>query len=201
MLKASQLLSTTWWTSTLPTSRRHCRRGCNTLHLGLLFPNQTTSLDWELSQTLAVVPDGAREKAGVAFGEAVADAPTPLRAEDGWDAPVTYTGATEPEWRPAPTPLPALSPQWGSVTPFALVSGDQFRPEGRPTSRAPSTRRRSWMRRLGSATSPERTGVDRDRPILAGVPANHHPGPLEPDRNRDSRGERSERQGQRAPAH
>ena len=44
-------------------------------HLGLLFPNQTTSLDWELSQTLAVVPDGAREKAGVAFGEAVADAP------------------------------------------------------------------------------------------------------------------------------
>jgi hypothetical protein len=78
------------------------------------FPTQTAALDWDFTQSLAIVPDGARERAGVAFGEAVADALIALRAEDGWDAPVTYAGATEPgEWRPtAPGYLPALSPQW-----------------------------------------------------------------------------------------
>jgi hypothetical protein len=124
------------------------------------FPTQTAAFDSDLAQSLATVPDGARERAGVAFGEAVADALIALRAEDGSDATVTYAGGTEAgEWRPTePGFLPALSPQWGSVTPFALASGDQFRPQGPPDlTSAEYAAAFEDVKRLGSATSPERT--------------------------------------------
>jgi hypothetical protein len=81
-------------------------------------------------------------------------------AEDGSDATVTYAGGTEAgEWRPTePGFLPALSPQWGSVTPFALASGDQFRPQGPPDlTSAEYAAAFEDVKRLGSATSPERT--------------------------------------------
>src|SRR5215207_2301298 len=124
------------------------------------FPTQTAVFDCDLAQSLAAVPDGKRESAGVAFGEAVADALIALRAEDGSDATVIYAGGTEAgEWRPTePGFLPALSPQWGSVTPFALASGDQSRPQGPPDlTSAEYAAAFEDVKRLGSATSPERT--------------------------------------------
>jgi hypothetical protein len=124
------------------------------------FPTQTAAFDSDLAQSLTAVPDGARERAGVAFGEAVADALIALRAEDGSDATVTYAGGTEAgEWRPTePGFLPALSPQWGAVTPFALASGDQFRPQGPPDlTSAEYAAAFEDVKRLGSAASPERT--------------------------------------------
>ena len=124
------------------------------------FPTQTAVFDCDLAQSLAAVPDGKRESAGVAFGEAVADALIALRAEDGWDATVTYTAGTEAgEWRPTgPGFLPALSPQWGAVTPFALASGDQFRPQAPPDlTSAEYAAAFEDVKRLGSTTSTERT--------------------------------------------
>jgi hypothetical protein len=124
------------------------------------FPTLTAVFDSHLSQTLAGVPDGKRESAGAALGEAVADALIALRAADGWDATVTYAGGADAgEWRPTqPGFLPALSPQWGSVIPFALASGDQFRPQGPPDlTSAEYTAAFEDAKRLGSATSPERT--------------------------------------------
>src|SRR5215207_9255786 len=56
------------------------------------FPTQTAAFDSDLAQSLAAVPDGKRESAGVAFGEAVADVLIALRAEDGSDATVIYAG-------------------------------------------------------------------------------------------------------------
>jgi hypothetical protein len=124
------------------------------------FPTQTAVFASDLAQSLEAVPDGKRESAGVTFGEAVADALIALRAEDGWDATVTYAAGTEAgEWRPTePGYLPALSPQWGSVTPFALASGDQFRPQGPPDlTSAEYAAAFEDVKRLGSTTSTERT--------------------------------------------
>jgi hypothetical protein len=124
------------------------------------FPTQTSVFASDLAQSLAAVPDGKRESAGVAFGEAVADALIAMRAEDGWNATVTYAAGMEAgEWRPTePGYLPALSPHWGSVTPFALARGDQFRPEGPPDlTSAEYAAAFEDVKRLGSMTSTERT--------------------------------------------
>jgi membrane-associated phospholipid phosphatase len=125
-----------------------------------LFPAQQAELDAELAESLADVPDGRRETAGVAFGHAVADTVLAQRAQDGWDAVVPYPGGTEPSaWRPTePDFLPALAPHWGAVMPFALTSGAQFRPSGPPA--LTSTQYAAALeevKQLGAATSSERT--------------------------------------------
>jgi hypothetical protein len=128
--------------------------------LSYSFPAQQAALDAELARSLAGVPDGPAEAAAVAFGRAVADTLVALRANDGWDAVVSYAGGTAPgEWRPTePGYLPALAPQWGAVMPFGLASGDQFRPGGPPDiASAQYAAALEEVRRLGSATSAERT--------------------------------------------
>jgi hypothetical protein len=128
--------------------------------LSYSFPAEKAMFDAELAESLVGVPDGAEESAAVAFGGAVADAIIELRADDGSDAVVSYPGGTAAgEWRPTePSFLPAQLPQWGAVTPFALASGDQFRPEGPPdiASAAYATALED-VKRLGSASSTERT--------------------------------------------
>jgi hypothetical protein len=124
------------------------------------FPAQGATLDAELAGTLAEVEAGAGRTAAVTFGNAVADAVIAVRAQDGWDTVATYDGGTEPgEWRPTePGYQPALAPQWGSLTPFALASGDQFRPKGPPDlTDVEYAAALEEVERLGSATSAERT--------------------------------------------
>ena len=77
---------------------------------------------------------------GIALGQYVAAGMLAWRANDGSGAVVPYTPGTDPgDWQPTPRPnptpppaelpgLPASSPQWPYVTPFALTGGDQFRP-------------------------------------------------------------------------
>ena len=124
------------------------------------FPAQGAALDTALAESLAGVPDGAAGTVAVALGDVVADAVIALRADDGWNAAVGYEGGTEPgAWRPTPPGfLPALAPQWGSVEPFALASGDQFRPAGPPDlGSAEYAAALDEVERLGSAASAERT--------------------------------------------
>ncbi|QLE56855.1 Ig-like domain-containing protein [Nostoc sp. TCL26-01] len=99
-----------------------------------LYPGQITFFDAALTESLAEIPDGAAEDAGVIFGRTVADSILTLRGTDGSSTTVTYTPGTNPgDWIPtAPGFAPALLPQWGQVTPFGLTSGSQFRPEGPP---------------------------------------------------------------------
>ena len=128
--------------------------------LSKAFPDQKAAFATELTKNLEAVPDGPRETRGVAFGNAVADAVIAVRADDGWDRVVTYDGGTEPgEWRPTPPGyLPALVPQWGSVTPFALTRGDQFRPDGPPdVTSAAYAAEFNEVKRLGAASSTERS--------------------------------------------
>ena len=128
--------------------------------LSQLFPAQGAALDAVLANRLAAIPDGAAEDQGVAFGRAVAEAVLALRAGDGWNTVVTYSGGTDPgEWRPTPPAFaPALLPQWGQLVPFALASPDQFRPGGPPglTSDAYAAALEE-VRLLGAANSTLRT--------------------------------------------
>jgi Ca2+-binding RTX toxin-like protein/membrane-associated phospholipid phosphatase len=98
--------------------------------LRALFPGQGADLAAKLAESLATIPDGAAETAGVALGSAIAAEVLARRAGDGWNTVQVDVGSDAPgAWRPtSPMYAPGLDPQWGQVTPFVLESGDQLRP-------------------------------------------------------------------------
>lgn len=102
--------------------------------LSALFPTQVATFDAALTASLAKVPDGFAEQAGVAVGIQAANAILALRADDGANAVVGYTPLTGPgKWQPTPPAFAsALLPQWPDVKPFAMTSGSQFSPNAIP---------------------------------------------------------------------
>jgi hypothetical protein len=108
--------------------------------LVVLFPGQTALFDAQLVSSLGAIADGEAKTDGIAVGAQAAADMIALRAGDGWNVPVPYTPGTEPGmWQPTPPlNLPAAAPHWADLEPFALLSPDQFLPEGPPalTSRA-----------------------------------------------------------------
>lgn len=89
----------------------------------------------DYSVALDAIPDGPAKEAGVALGEAAAEAVIALRTGDGSDGipylDFDYPEGTEPgQYRGVPSfPFaPALMTGWGDVTPFALRRADEFRP-------------------------------------------------------------------------
>ena len=95
------------------------------------IPAQQASLDAKYAASLAGIPDGAPKTDGIAVGQAAAAAILALRSADGSTAVVPYAPGSGPGvWQPTPPAfLPAVLPGWGQVTPFALRSGSQFRPD------------------------------------------------------------------------
>src|SRR6185369_8932795 len=88
-----------------------------------------------LRTQLASVPDGEAKQDGVAVGQAAAAQLLSLRAADGATAtPPPFPAGTQPgDYRPTPPKLAApMYPNWGSVAPFVLSSGSQFRPAAHP---------------------------------------------------------------------
>jgi hypothetical protein len=101
-----------------------------------LFPSQAATFDVQLAEDLARVEDGESQKAaGIDLGQRAARSILELRANDGSDRPeptvgVDYFPEDKPgEWTPDPISgkTVALGARWGSVRPFVLASGDQFR--------------------------------------------------------------------------
>jgi PAP2 superfamily len=102
-----------------------------------LFPSQTASLDALLAEDLArltnVQPNA--KSAGIELGRQAAAAILALRANDGSQhaEPIMgadYVPSTAPgQWRQDPVSLIplAMGAKWGSVKPFVLQSGQQFR--------------------------------------------------------------------------
>jgi hypothetical protein len=125
-----------------------------------LYPTQTETFNEQLGLSLAEVPDGQAENYGVALGQFAADLTLAWRSNDGASNAVCYTPGTEPgDWQPTPPGfLPALLPQWSDVTPFAITSSSQFRPDGPPAlDSAEYAGEFNQVKELGSLNSTTRT--------------------------------------------
>jgi hypothetical protein len=109
--------------------------------LKTLYPTQQAFLDSAYTSALAGIPNGQAKDQGVDVGTTVATQFLALRANDGRDANVTYTfGSGAGVYQltpgsPAP-PIAPLAPWVAKAKPFALKSGDQFRPDGPPRLRS-----------------------------------------------------------------
>ncbi|HVK10509.1 MAG TPA: vanadium-dependent haloperoxidase [Gemmataceae bacterium] len=95
-------------------------------------------LDTHLDELVAGGVTGIAE--GIALGHHVAAQVLAWRASDGSNGSVPYTIGTQPgDWQPTPpafNPNPS-TPHWGSVTPFALDEGSQFRAGPPPALTSP----------------------------------------------------------------
>jgi len=100
-----------------------------------LYPAFTTTLDSELQQDLAQIPNGRDKGDGIEEGQDVAAAILALRSNDG-------SAAVLPPFAPKNQPgsyqltppnfAPADFIQWPNVTPFALARANEFRPAPPP---------------------------------------------------------------------
>lgn len=103
-----------------------------------LYPKFQATLDAQLQQSLAAIPDGSAKAEGITVGQTVADAILALRSNDGSNAaPIPFVFANPPApgaYQSTPPNFPK-QPQftaWSKVTPFALKSANQFRPDPPP---------------------------------------------------------------------
>ena len=106
-----------------------------------LYPKFQATLDAQLQQLLAAIPDGKEKTEGIEVGERVAADILAARSHDGSDA-------TPPVFVPVNTPgtyqltppnfKPAQFTHWSHVSPFAIESASQFRP-GPPPALASDT--------------------------------------------------------------
>ena len=95
-----------------------------------LYPSRQANLDQDYDDSLAAIPNGQAQDAGIAVGESVAAAILALRSADGSAVTLPYAVPPGPGiYQPDPA---ALFVAWGNVTPFVLKSGSQFRAEGPP---------------------------------------------------------------------
>jgi hypothetical protein len=126
--------------------------------LKALYPTQ--NFDAMYQQRMALIADGQAKADGIAVGAAAANAILTRRATDGSTNNAVYTGSNEPgKWRSTPGGAPSgLLPLWGSVAPFALQSGSQFRP-GPPPSLTTNEYAEALneVKLIGGTNSPTRT--------------------------------------------
>jgi membrane-associated phospholipid phosphatase len=129
--------------------------------LASLYPSARTSIDQLLAAELKKIPGSKGKRAGLQVGATVARLLVDLRAFDGSGAtPPPFTAGTQPgDYRPTPPnfPTPAFT-SWGSVTPFLLSSGDQFRPAAPVPVASPAyAKALNQVKALGQDTSTSRT--------------------------------------------
>src|SRR4029077_17900637 len=96
-----------------------------------LHPESAASVEAALTAGLASILDGEPKVQGISLGRRAAAKMLERRKDDGWNATASYAPGSGPGiWVPTPPAhAPALLPHWGKVTPFALKTGDQFRPD------------------------------------------------------------------------
>jgi len=115
-----------------PTGSSPEAAGVAAAHAALvqLFPEQKSALDAAYAASLSQIPDGPGKTTGIAVGEEVAAKVLEWRASDGADAANTYRPITTPGTY-VTTTFP-IGTQWGSVTPWVMEHGSQFRPAPPP---------------------------------------------------------------------
>jgi membrane-associated phospholipid phosphatase len=129
--------------------------------LASLYPAFQTTLDAELQQDLAQIPDGQDKTDGVTVGQAVAAQILAFRSTDGANLtpPPFIPGSLAGDYQLTPPNFaPADFTQWPQVTPFALARADEFRPEPPPQLTSEEyTRTFDEVKSLGLITSATRT--------------------------------------------
>src|SRR5258707_7133883 len=136
-----------------------------------LYPAFKTTLDAELQQSLAQIPDGNGKVEGIRIGQTVADRILALRSNDGSNAkPIPYVFGTAPgDYQSTPPNFPA-QPQfthWSRVTPFALERASQFRP-GPPPALTSDTYSDAFNQ-IKSLVIPNRTTATADQALTGRV--------------------------------
>ena len=130
------------------------------------FPAQTAVLNAKRAASLAAIDDGQSEQRGVEWGQTVAAAILAWRSTDGFTpSPPPYFGGEEPgQWRPTPPGFASGAvPQFATMTPWGILSPDQFRPLGPPALDSEQYLVEfDEVRQWGSATSLLRTADQTD---------------------------------------
>ncbi len=97
-----------------------------------LFPAQKAAFDTALAAEKSYLPATVTTQQyndGSAVGQLAANAMLAARAGDTPAFNPAYTnGTVDGAWRPTDTKWVAATPAWGTLTPFTLTSGTQFRP-------------------------------------------------------------------------
>jgi hypothetical protein len=131
--------------------------------LSELYPNQRTAIGLERTRSLAQIADSDAKTNGIQLGDGIGNGAVNDRTNDGVTQVVNDTsyvpGTQAGQWRPNPPAFRAASLSgYGSVRPFALTRGSQFRPTAPPalTSRQYATEL-NQVKRLGSVDSRDRT--------------------------------------------
>jgi hypothetical protein len=124
--------------------------------LSKLLPDLAADISTALTNYLATLPDGTAKADGIKLGTESAEAILAARAGDGSAAPDSYRPITT-----AGVYIPTaamVAPQWPNLTPFAMTSPSQFRPEP-PIALASEQWGKDFneIRELGSKTSSKRT--------------------------------------------
>ncbi|GAA1906048.1 vanadium-dependent haloperoxidase [Streptantibioticus ferralitis] len=126
-----------------------------------LYPGKRASVDQRLSSQLSAIPNGPGKRTGMRVGAVVARRLISLRSRDGSSAkpPRFAPGNTAGDYRPTPPDFPTpVFTNWGSVKPFVLDSGSQFRPAAPPAvSSAAYATALNEVKGLGRKTSTTRT--------------------------------------------
>ena len=126
-----------------------------------LYPNQQTTLDARLANSLASIADSPQKSAGIALGDTVGQAVIQSRANDGANLVVPYSPGIGPgQWRPDPMNpgQQAWGPQWGAVKPFVMTNSGQFAPPLVPALNSPEyTAAFNEVKSLGAKNSATRT--------------------------------------------
>ena len=126
-----------------------------------LYPSFQTTLDAELQQDLAQIPEGQDKTDGVTVGQTVAAQILAARSTDGANVtPPPFIPGNQPgDYQLTPPNFPAPDfTQWPQVTPFALARADEFRPAPPPQLTSEEyTRVFNEVKSLGFITSTTRT--------------------------------------------
>jgi hypothetical protein len=129
--------------------------------LTTLYPAFQSALDGDYAAELAEVPDGPAKEKGIEIGQEVAADLLAIRAGDGAGViPPPFAGGTAPgEYRTTPPDFPTpVFTGWGSVRPFVLERGNQFRPAPPPPlTSAAYAEALNEVQSLGAVTSSTRS--------------------------------------------
>lgn len=126
-----------------------------------LYPGFQATLDAELQQDLAQIPEGQDKTDGITVGQSVAAEILAFRSTDGANVtPPPFTPGSRPgDYQLTPPNFaPADFTQWPQVTPFALARADEFRPGPPPELTSEEyTKVFNEVKSLGFITSKTRT--------------------------------------------